>query len=198
MTTRTLYMIRHGQYDTTVTSVDGGNLTEIGREQAYYTGQSLARLPIDKVHASTMTRAVETAGIISEQLNLDYKTYDNLREAIPTIPPRIATNILEYMESNPSFTHDNINQDKKRADDAFSNFFCAPLDEALSTHELLVCHGNIIRYLVCKALDINVDTWAKMNINHCGISIITVDIQGRCRLINHNTTGHLPNHLVTE
>lgn len=198
MTTRTLYMIRHGQYDTTVTSVDGGNLTEIGREQAYYTGQSLARLPIDKVHTSTMTRAVETAGIISEQLSLDYKTYDNLREAIPTIPPRIATNILEYMESNPSFTHDNINQDKKRADDAFSNFFCAPSDEALSTHELLVCHGNIIRYLVCKALDINVDTWAKMNINHCGMSIITVDIQGRCRLINHNTTGHLPNHLVTE
>lgn len=198
MTTRTLYMIRHGQYDTSTKTVDGGSLTDIGREQASYAGQAVARIPVDIIHASTMTRAIETANIIAEQVQAEYKTYDVIREAIPTIPPRIATEILQFMENDPLFTHDTIHQDKKRVDEAFEQFFSAPEENEQSTHELLVCHGNIMRYLVCRALDINVDTWAKMNINHCGITIITVDTQARRRLITHNATGHLPIHLLTD
>lgn len=198
MTTRTLYMIRHGQYDTTTKTVDGGSLNDTGRKQAYHAGQAVARIPVDFIHASTMTRAIETANIIAEQVDAKYQTYDVLREAIPTIPPRIATEILNFMENDPLFTHDTIHQDKKRVDEAFEQFFSAPEPNSVSTHELLVCHGNIMRYLVCKALDVNVDTWAKLNINHCGICIVTVDMQARHRLITHNATGHIPIHLLTD
>lgn len=198
MTTRTLYMIRHGQYDHSVKTVDGGSLTELGREQAKHAGKAVSRIPIDVLHASTMTRAIETANIIAQELNTDYQTYDVIREAIPTIPPRIAAEILELMEKSETFTHDTIHQDKKRADEAFEQFFAPPDADAQSTHEVLVCHGNIMRYLTCKALDVNVDTWAKLDINHCGITIITVDDQTRRRLITHNATGHLPINMLTD
>jgi len=198
MTTRTLYMIRHGQYDTQEKSPDGGSLTDIGRQQAACAGKAVSRITVDKIHASTMTRAIETTNIIAQELAADYATYDVIREAIPTIPPRIASEILGLMDGNPNFTHDNIERDRKRADQAFEQFFGAPATDAPNTHELLVCHGNIMRYLVCRALDVNVDAWAKLNINHCGITIITVDEQARRRLVTHNATGHLPIHLLTD
>jgi len=198
MTSRTLYMIRHGQYDHSVKTADGGSLTELGREQAKHAGKAVSRIPIDVLHASTMTRAIETANIIAQQLNVEYKTHDVIREAIPTIPPRIAAEILQLMEKDEHFTHDTIHQDQKRADEAFEKFFAPPETDAQSTHEVMVCHGNIMRYLTCKALDVNVDTWAKLDINHCGITIITVDDQARRRLITHNATGHLPTNMLTD
>ncbi|MGB7341434.1 MAG: histidine phosphatase family protein [Phototrophicaceae bacterium] len=198
MTTRTLYLIRHGQYDTHVKTADGGGLTQLGQEQAAHAGKAVARIPIDNLYASTMTRAIETANIIASQLKMTYETYDVIREAIPTIPPRIAADILQLMENDPSFTHDTIHQDRKRVDEAFEQFFAAPATNMPSTHEVIVCHGNIMRYLVCRALEVNVDTWAKLDINHCGITIITVDEQARRRLITHNAVGHLPTHLLTD
>lgn len=198
MSIRTLYIIRHGQYDTSAHLPDGGNLTELGKLQAQHAGKALAHLPIDVVHASTMTRAIETANIISQEVKHDFLTHDLLREAIPTIPPRIAAQILEFMEKDPTFTHDTINADKKRVDEAFKTFFTAPDEDAAPTIELLVCHGNILRYLMCRALDINVDTWAKININHCGITSISIDSQGRMRLLTHNETRHIPVDLLTD
>lgn len=198
MSIRILYIIRHGQYDTSARLPDGGSLTELGRLQAQHAGKSLAHLAIHTVHASTMTRAIETAKIITQEIEHDFMTHDLLREAIPTIPPRIASQILEFMEKDPSFTHDTINTDKKRVDQAFETFFTAPDENAPPTIELLVCHGNILRYMTCRALDINVDTWAKLNINHCGITSISIDSQGRMRLLTHNETRHIPVDLLTD
>jgi serine/threonine-protein phosphatase PGAM5 len=197
MSLRTLYLIRHGQYDTGVAHRDGGNLTELGIQQAKYAARALEHLHISAIHSSTMIRAVETANAIAQILNLDYQTSDLLREAIPSIPPRIAEHILALMQNDPSFTHETIHEERKRADTAFEHFFTAPEDDA-PIHEVLVCHGNILRYLTCRALDINVDTWAKMNINHCAITSISVDSQGRMRLVTHNETGHLPPQYITD
>jgi serine/threonine-protein phosphatase PGAM5 len=197
MSLRTLYLIRHGQYDTGVAHRDGGNLTQLGIEQAKYAAKAFANHPIDAIYASTMTRAVETANIIAQSVNLEYQTFDLLREAIPSIPPRIAEHILALMQNDPSFTHETIHEERKRADAAFEHFFTAPESDE-PVHELLVCHGNILRYLTCRALDINVDTWAKMNINHCAITSISVDSQGRMRLVTHNETRHLPPQYVTD
>lgn len=198
MSLRTLYLIRHGQYDTGVQHRDGGNLTRMGIEQAKYAAQAFVNLPINAIHCSTMIRAVETANIISQLVKMDFQTYDLLREAIPSIPPRIAEHILALMQNDPSFTHETIHEERKRADAAFEHFFTAPDEDSEPIHELLVCHGNILRYLTCRALDINVDTWAKMNINHCAITSISVDSQGRMRLVTHNETRHLPPELVTD
>jgi len=70
---------RHGQYDETFKEDEKRNLTELGRKQAHLTGQRLAEmiqgvddkfkpLPVGTIRVSDMTRAKETASIISEHL----------------------------------------------------------------------------------------------------------------------------------
>lgn len=198
MTVRTLYLIRHGQYDLGTNLADGGSLTELGRMQAEYAARALAHVQIDTIHASTMTRAIETADIIAQVLQRDFKTHELLREAIPSIPPRIASQILEMIEKSPTMSHETIHEDKKRADTAFETFFVPPEHDNEEISEALVCHGNILRYLTCKALDINIDTWAKLNINHCGITSISIDSEKRMRLLTHNETRHIPIGLLTD
>ncbi|MCI0708683.1 MAG: histidine phosphatase family protein [Chloroflexi bacterium] len=193
---RTLYLVRHGQYDTAATVTDGGSLTDLGKVQAEAAGKALEDIPINMIYASTMVRAIETANLIANIVRADFLVTDLLREAIPSIPPRIAEHILAMMEQDPDFTHQSIYDDQKRADEAFERYFIAPEDE--DEHVVLSSHGNIIRYLTCKALGVNVDTWAKMNINHGSITTITVDEQGLMRLVNYNETGHLPRDILTD
>lgn len=198
MSFRIIHMIRHGQYDLEAQASDGGSLTRIGRKQAEHTAMALSHLTVEAIHCSTMIRAMETAAIIAETAGVDFNTHDLLREAIPSIPPRIATQILDLIEHDPSFDYESINADKQRADQAYETFFITPDEEENTQHELLVCHGNILRYLTCKALDINLNTWAKININHCGITTISIDVQGRTRLLRHNSAAHIPIELQTE
>lgn len=196
MPERFLYLVRHGQYDTTINSADGGSLTELGQEQARITGEALAHLPITALYTSTMTRARETAAHISQALtDITPQPNDLLREAIPTVAPRIANNLLAMMENNPNLTYESIHKDRKRADQAFTRFFHASDDH--ERHEVIVAHGNIIRYLVCRALDINADTWAKLELNHCGLSLVAISGDSQMVLIAHNRLQHLPAELHT-
>jgi serine/threonine-protein phosphatase PGAM5 len=197
MAIRTLYLVRHGQYDATVKAADGGGLSDIGKQQAEYAAQALQGIPMNVIYASTMVRAIETANIIAQKTHSEYKVTDLLREAIPSIPPRIAIQIMEMMARDTKLTHESIHEDGKRADEAFAEFFIAPpIGE--SQNMVLCCHGNIIRYLTSKALGVSTDTWAKLNINHCSISIFTINEQGLIRLHSYNETGHLPSELKTD
>ena len=189
---RMIYLVRHGQYDTSVTDKDGGGLTDLGREQAHLVGEALEYLPVERLISSTMSRAIETADIMAEYVEGERTKSDLLREAIPTIPPRFAEHFIDLMNRDPNFSHEAIHDDKQRANEAFETFFIPPSLANVDQHDIIVCHGNIMRYLTCKALDINVDTWGKLDIDHCGITIISVDSQGLMRLVSHNETRHIP------
>lgn len=194
---RTLYLVRHGQYDTSVRTPDGGSLTEIGKQQAEYVAKAIKELPITSIYASTMVRAIETGNIIAQAKQMNYAVSDLLREGLPSIPPRIATQILEMMAYDPNLTHESIHEDGQRADEAFTHFF-APSKNDEDAHDVLACHGNLIRYLTSKALGVTTDTWAKLNINHCSITTVMVDENGALQLHSYNETGHLPAAMKTE
>lgn len=68
--TRHIILIRHGQYHLNGATDKERYLTELGRQQAKFTGKRLVELkiPIDDVVISTMTRAQETGNIILEQI----------------------------------------------------------------------------------------------------------------------------------
>src|SRR6185503_13804440 len=66
-----IVFVRHGEADNNVKRLLVGrhiesHLTECGIQQVKDTGQHLRKLKIDKVYVSPVTRAVETARIISE------------------------------------------------------------------------------------------------------------------------------------
>ncbi|KAL3673026.1 hypothetical protein V7S43_002323 [Phytophthora oleae] len=64
---------------------------------------------------------------------------------------------------------------------------------------VIVCHANIIRWFVCKALGVDPDgTWGRMRYNHCGITAMEVDSVGNVQLTYMNQTGHLETTQLSE
>ena len=87
--TRTLILIRHGQYEHGQDDPDKRILTALGREQAMMTGERLREMgeKYTTLHYSTMPRATETANIISKSLpDVPTKSCDMLREGAPIRP----------------------------------------------------------------------------------------------------------------
>jgi len=208
MATKTIYLIRHGQYyqikhpspgvdETRIDPLDDeaehqrdGGLTPAGVQQAEWTAQRLQPLPIDCIYTSTLPRAMQTAAIIGEgQVDIVPQAHRNLWECIPHVPARFA----DWAKRFPAAR---LQRDQEQAATAFATYF-QPNHDSADRHEIIVCHGNLIRYLVCRALQVPLDAWVNMDTHNGGISIIQIQPDGACLLIAFNDTGHLPCHLLT-
>jgi hypothetical protein len=56
----------------------------------------------------------------------------------------------------------------------------------------LVCHGNVIRWLVAKALGMDQKTWTKMDIANASLTVINIRADGSTHLAMFNDVGHSP------
>jgi serine/threonine-protein phosphatase PGAM5 len=200
MATRTLYLVRHGAYHhVEIDSSDGyrlmtqaheydGGLTDDGRRQAAYTAHRVCHLDITTIHSSSLPRALETARIIAAELPaIPFRTTRILWETIPCVPPRLADHVAD-------FHPDDLALGPAHAARAFERYF--KCTRGTDKHDLIVCHGNLIRYFVCWALGVEVDAWIKMHPRYCGISEVIIKSNGRLNLMSYNDTGHLPPHLI--
>lgn len=179
MVMRRLVLVRHGQYD----ERDEGtkDLTALGKKQAQRVARALANERIDAVYSSTMLRARTTAAIVAESRKLLVASTPLLCECIPTkvgfyVPPSI------------------IKEGREQADRAFIRFF--KRSRAPRT-EVVVCHGNIIRYFVAKAMGMDPLRWRNMAIYHASITDIRIHSDGRALLFSYNDVAHLPSKLRT-
>jgi serine/threonine-protein phosphatase PGAM5 len=180
MSRRVVYLVRHGQYELALGNA--GSLTELGRRQAVETGAWLKATgtTFDSIHVSSILRAQQTAELICAQLGAPFKSSDLLCEGFPTA--------LEIEQRKTA------RADRKRFDAAYPVFFATPLR---SSTELLICHGNIIRYFVCRALQIPVTRWIQMGTNHAGITRIVIKGSGLSGVASFNETSHFTSELVT-
>lgn len=84
MINRSFYYLRHGETDENVRLVLQGHIdTELndnGRRQAAYAADILKRQPIDRIAASSLKRAVDTANIVNQVLQKPISYHDGLRE----------------------------------------------------------------------------------------------------------------------
>lgn len=171
-------MVRHGQYD----MLEGGHLrlTELGRTQASHVGKALARERMDLFYASSMVRARETAELVAKHVPLPFEVSDLLCEGFPSRAKGYPT--------------DSIAEDRARFERAYEFFTRTPAE---SSTDLLVCHGNIIRYFVCRALGVPITRWLRFATNHTGITRLVVRDDGASGVLSYNETGHLPPGLIT-
>ncbi|GAB1489154.1 hypothetical protein MASR2M8_16060 [Opitutaceae bacterium] len=183
--TRTLYLVRHGQYDSLPNAgPDGPGLTPLGIAQAKLVATRLHGLPVTftSLTASTMTRARETALFIGQSLpQLPLQTAPLLREATPR-----------------SFTLANEKPEEAAAaeaqfNEAFARYFVPAKDR--DEHDILVCHGNIIRYFVTKALGVDTQSWLGMALTHCSLTVIQVAADGTFKVHAVGDSGHIPANL---
>jgi serine/threonine-protein phosphatase PGAM5 len=183
---RTLYLVRHGAYDTDSTqrTPDGPGLVSLGIAQSRLTAARLHALPqIPKVIvASTMRRARETAAVIHETLpEVQLGLADALRECTP---PAIG---------NTRIPADTTLACQQQLDAAFANFFVPAV--GVPETDVLVCHGNVIRYFVMKALGVDATHWLQMTVGNASVTVIRVDPNGILQVLSVGDVGHLPPNL---
>lgn len=200
-----IYLIRHGQYfqrekhitdgppvgpeaDQITIEQDGG-LTAVGVEQAELLAARFEALSINVIHSSSLPRALETAQIIARGFPAaSFTEHRDLWECVPHVPAKLASQAA-------SLPTELLSHEKALADSAFQKYFQVNGENDVS--EVLVCHGNIIRYFICRALGITADAWVDMETCNCSISSVSIAPDGERKLVSLNDTGHLPNELIT-
>lgn len=186
---RFLYLIRHGHHTAAADGRPAGGLTPAGRKQARLTARRVKRIPFHVIHCSTLQRAVETADIIRRiRPRAPLRKTHILRESIPIRPRRPIPALRELRPRD-------IAKARAVADQAFSRYFRR--SRGADRHELIVAHGNLIRYLICRALGVSPRALESMQINNCGVSEVVVKSDGSLSLASYNDTGHLPPELMT-
>jgi len=190
---RHILLIRHGQYNLDGSTDTERHLTEVGRQQAAFTGERLKELqiPLDKMIRSTMTRAQETGKIISTRIgNVPIENCSLIEEGAPIAPqPPIGS---WHPEPYQFF------QDSARIEAGFRKYFHrASAKQEHDSYTLLVCHANVIRYYVCRALQVPAEAWLRISLNHASITWISIQPSGRVILRSLGDSGHIPAEYVT-
>ena len=207
MSTRTIYLVRHGDYKLDEIAklernltleqhyelhMKEGGLTPTGKKQAKLTAKRLSSLPIEAIHSSSLRRTLETAKMIAKEFpGIELQRTKLLWECVPSIPKGFAQH-----EHFRYISEKDVHQWKRQADEAFERYFKSA--RRIDKHEIVVSHANLIRYLVCRALDVQLDTWFNMYIDNCGISEIRIEPGHRMRLVSYNDVGHLLPQLRTQ
>lgn len=186
---RTLILVRHGHYapDAMADASLGPGLTALGVAQARLAGTRLAGLParFDALYASPMRRARDTAATIAGEFpGRQFEVVDDLSECTP--PTR-------RTEASTDETPEDLAACRAQLERVFATYF-RPAAGA-SRQELFVCHGNVIRYLVTRALGVDSRAWLEMSVGHASLTQIRVDPDGRFKVISVGDVGHLPPNL---
>jgi serine/threonine-protein phosphatase PGAM5 len=191
---RTLYLIRHGDYDIDDPADPevGKALIPLGIAQSRLVAARLQGMPVrfDRMLSSPMTRARETAAVIAEGLtNLDtpIEITPLLRECIP---PTWRQDIMEREEPAE------LQACQEQLERAFEEYFVPSAGR--DRHEILVCHGNVTRWLVTQALQVDPMAWLGMSIDNCSLTVVRIHPDGSMKLVSFNDRGHLPPSLHTE
>lgn len=183
---RTIVLVRHGNYvpDPAADKKRGPGLSPIGVAQAHMAGARLAGFPggFDALYVSPMQRARDTAATIVQDFpGRSFTVVDGLEECTPP------TRRKEVMDKEDPAS---LAACKKQLDSVFDTYF-KPAQGKPRT-EMMVCHGNVIRYLVTRALGVDTLAWLEMSPGHASITRIRVEADGRFKVLSVGDVGHIP------
>jgi serine/threonine-protein phosphatase PGAM5 len=180
-----VYLIRHGYYvhnDSSDERTENG-INTLGREQARLVGRRLAALPVKPrlLVSSDFTRARQTADEVGKALGMKPRLDSLIAECIPN-------------SSRPGLDEKQdpaeMAQCVANLETAWSRYFTATPER--DTHDILVCHGNVIRWFVSRALGNDVRHWTNLDIGNASLTIVAVRPDGTTRLVMYSDVGHLP------
>lgn len=160
---KTIYFVRHGQSEGNAGLVwvdEKSALSAKGREQARIVAERFTKLPVDVVISSSMKRAVETAAIIAERINVKAEQSDLFGERKhPSIlygkvrndpsAMKVSNEVRENFHV-PGYRHsdeENFDDFKKR-----SLACLAYLEQRSEEHILVVTHGFFLRVLMAAVI----------------------------------------------
>jgi serine/threonine-protein phosphatase PGAM5 len=93
-------------------------------------------------------------------------------------------------------TESELNNCKANIEKAFEQYFIPSPDEK-DRNDLIVCHGNVIRYFVTKVLNVDTKAWLQMSTTNCSLTIIRILPNGTMKLDAFSDYGHMPQNMRT-
>jgi len=178
-----VFLIRHGAYvpDPATDDRVADGLNPLGHEQARAVGARLAQLPIkiDALVSSDFTRARESADEIGRALHME-ATRDSLIHECRPDSDRPDTSSAARLE---------VTACEADLAAAWEKYFQPT--PAADRHDVLVCHGNVIRWMVARALGVDTKRWSRMDIANGSLTVIAVSPDGTPKLLLFSDVGHL-------
>jgi serine/threonine-protein phosphatase PGAM5 len=187
---RTVVLVRHGHYvpDPAADARLGPGLSPLGQAQAHLAGARLAaQSRFDGLYVSPLQRARDSAAAMDSDFpSRRFEVVEDLAECTPPVRGTPAATPEEKQAQADC---------KAQLDKAFARFLkpAGGSDHA----DMLVCHGNVIRYLVTRALDVDPAAWLGMSVGHASMTTIRVEPDGKLRVIAVGDVGHVPPTLRT-
>lgn len=185
MTTRYLYLARHGDAD------PFGQLTETGYQQARLLGRRLAHLPIDAVWHSPLPRAVASAGELAAQLTPDTLVREaaELIDHVPYVPPPEETP-PPWVPFFDGYDAEEADAGNRIAQRLTARFATAP--EHDDVHEVLITHAFQIAWLLRDSLAAPPTRWLGLPVANAALTVIEYRPAVPPSLTMLNEMSHLP------
>jgi probable phosphoglycerate mutase len=179
-------LMRHGQAENNVSRTLVGrhiesHLTPQGRQQVADVAKQLKSIPVDKVYASPVIRAMETAQIVCDTMGMSYEVDERLYEI--ELGKLVGMNYEEvttkygdlflrfYAEHDPvldSFGVEPFSAVKQRVKNL--------LDDALKKHEdsnvLMVTHLDPIKAAIATLLDLKPEALYRWHIRNASLTVL--------------------------
>ena len=181
-----VYLVRHGMYDRDTTATDdrvSNGLNALGHEQARLTGERLATLGVrfDRLVSSEYLRAKQTADDMAQAMRMTPVRDAALNECYPTSH---STRLMAQV------TPAEVSECDSARVVQWARYF-TPTPER-DTHDVLVCHGNVIRWTLLRAVGADPANWHQHDVGNGSVTVIAVRPDGSVRVAAYSDTGHLP------
>ncbi len=198
-----VYLVRHGETEWNITMKAQGHidvpLSDHGRRQADFLGKRLAVEKFDGFYASDLTRAIETAKIISKHHNLELEALPELREldfgdwegmTIEEVAALFEDDLKRWWE-NPLSVRipggETVGEMAQRC--------LGALKQIVSRHTggnvLIVSHGGPIRAITASILEMDLNKYWRLRMDNACLSIIDFPEWEKGILMLFNDCSHL-------
>jgi broad specificity phosphatase PhoE len=203
-----LYLIRHGELggNAGVDHSDDPGLTERGREQAQLTAAALRGEGIDSLHASSLSRSLETARPMAEAFGVRIAVWPDLaeiwgtghdvmtRSEVAQLWPEVIVPDDMPEEWWPQRLPENEDDGYRRAARVASELR-AQFGET-DRRVALVSHGTFGAILMSWLLGAPPCGYTRFSQANCCMSRLEISPE-RAKMIYHNRTCHLPADMIT-
>lgn len=201
----TFYIVRHGQTNWNILGKTQGHgnsdLTEQGIVQARELAEDITKYPIDYIYSSDLGRAIQTAEILGEKLNIEVQKTEGLREMgfgvwegllIDEIK-KDYSDIYDIWRNDPHLVNipkgETLQVIKKRVD----NFIEEINKKHENKHIIFVTHSITLRVMLLSFLGSGMENIYRIKQDNTALNIVEYRDYGPV-VIKMNDTSHIKNH----
>lgn len=202
----TFYIARHGQTNWNILGKTQGHgnsdLTQKGKEQAKQLANALKEYPIDMIFSSDLGRAIETAKIIGDEINIEVNKTKDLREMgfgkwegllIEEIKKDFST-IYDTWRNEPHLVDIPDGETLHIIKDRVDNFIKELNEKYDNKHILLVSHTITVRVMLLSFLNSGVENIYRIKQDNTALNIVEFRNYGPV-IHKLNDTSHIKNNI---